>query len=103
MDDTTVITALISALVGGGLWKVIEQKFKLSRSMVQIDHETEAVLRDNLIQRVDRLEDLLMKASDDKSSMRHQIQELTIQVTELKLEIKYLRDENKKLREAKLV
>lgn len=103
MDELTILTALISAVLGGGLWKFLEKKLKLNKDLAQIDYETEAILRDNLITRVDRLETLLMDASEEKKAMRDQIQELTVQVTELKIEIKYLRSENKKLREQNIV
>lgn len=103
MEPNAIITALISALLGGGLWAFLGKKLSFNKSLAQLDHETEAALRDNLIQRVDRLENLLMVSSEEKEAMRAQIQELIIQVTELKMEIKYLRSENKKLREGKNV
>lgn len=103
MEPVTITTALISALLGGGLWSFLGKKLNFSKSLAQLDHETEAKLRDNLIQRVDRLEGLLMASSEEKESMRDKLQELIIQVTELKVEIKYLRSENKKLKESKNV
>ena len=103
MEPVTIVTALISALFGGGMWNFLNKKLASNKSLAKLNHETEAALRDNVIQRVDRLENLLMNASEEKKAMREQIQELIVQVTELKMEIKYLRSENKKLREQKNV
>ena len=99
MEPYSFLAAVISIVCGGAMWKVIEKKISAGRHLKGLEHETEAVLRDNLIRRVENLEKLLVDSSEEKKAMRIQIQELTVQVTELKVEIKFLRQENKKLRE----
>ena len=81
------------------MWKYLEKKIAAGRADKRMDYETEAVLRDNLIGRVDKLEQLLIESSEEKKAMRFQIQELTVQVTELKVEIRFLREENNELRD----
>lgn len=99
MEPYSFLAAVISVIFGGAMWKFLEKKISANKHLRSIDHETEAVLRDNLIKRVENLERLLINSSEEKKAMRVQIQELTVQVAELKVEIRYLRQENKKLRE----
>jgi len=99
VDPLSFIAALVSVICGGAMWKFLEKKIAAGKAAKRIDHETEAVLRDNLIGRVDKLEKLLIESSEEKRAMRIQIQELTVQVTELKVEIRFLRKENNKLRD----
>lgn len=99
MDHWTIISSLISAVSGGALWGYLGKRLKSEEQIKKLDYQTEGVLLGNLIDRVGKLESLLVSSSEDKESMRIQISELTIQVTELKVEIKFLREENQRLRE----
>ena len=74
------------------------KRLNAEQQIKKLDYQTEGLLLDNLIERVDRLEDLLTTSSEEKEAMRIQISQLTVQVTELKIEIKFLREENKRLR-----
>jgi len=101
MDHVTIISSLTSAIFGGALWGYLGKRLKSEEKIKKLDYQTEAILRDNLIERVGKLESLLTESSEEKNAMRIQISELTIQVAELKVEIKFLREENQKLRECK--
>jgi len=101
MDHVTIISSLTSAIFGGALWGYLGKRLKSEEQIKKLDYQTEAILRDNLIERVGKLESLLTESSEEKNAMRIQISELTIQVAELKVEIKFLREENQKLRECK--
>jgi hypothetical protein len=101
MDHWTVISSLTSAVFGGALWGYLGKRLKSEEQIKRLDYQTEAILRDNLIDRVGKLEGLLIESSDEKKAMREQIRELTVQVAELKVEIKFLREENKELREGR--
>jgi hypothetical protein len=98
MDYWTVLSSLLSALFGGALWSYMGKRLNAEQQIKKLDYQTEGLLLDNLIERVDRLEDLLTTSSEEKEAMRIQIGQLTVQVTELKIEIKFLREENKRLR-----
>ena len=43
MDEPTILTALISAVLGGGIWKFLEKKLILNKALAKIDYETEDV------------------------------------------------------------
>ena len=99
MDHWTIISSVVSALFGGALWKYMSQRLNAEQQIKKLDYQTEGVLLSNLIDRVSKLEALLISSSEEKEAMRIQISELTIQVTELKVEIKFLREENQRLRD----
>jgi len=99
MDHWTIISSIISAVFGGALWNYMGKRLKAEHQIKKLDYQTEGVLLSNLIDRVSKLEALLISSSEEKEAMRVQISELTIQVTELKVEIKFLREENQRLRE----
>jgi regulator of replication initiation timing len=75
------------------------KRLNAEQQIKKLDYQTEGVLLNNLIDRVSKLESLLVSSSDEKEAMRVQISELTVQVTELKVEIKFLREENERLRD----
>ena len=77
----------------------MSQRLSAEHQIKKLDYQTEGVLLSNLIDRVSKLEALLISSSEEKEAMRVQISELTIQVTELKVEIKFLREENQRLRD----
>jgi hypothetical protein len=99
MDHWTIISSVVSALFGGALWKYMSHRLSAEHQIKKLDYQTEGVLLGNLIDRVSKLESLLINSSQEKEAMRLQINELTVQVTELKVEIKFLREENQRLRD----
>tara|TARA_B100000900_G_scaffold375510_1_gene357612 strand:+ start:32431 stop:32745 length:315 start_codon:yes stop_codon:yes gene_type:complete len=99
MDHWTIISSVVSALFGGALWNYMGKRLKAEHQIKELDYQTEGVLLSNLIDRVSKLEALLISSSEEKEAMRVQISELTVQVTELKVEIKFLREENQRLRD----
>ena len=99
MDHWTIISSVVSALFGGALWNYMGKRLKAEHQIKKLDYQTEGVLLSNLIDRVSKLEALLISSSEEKEAMRVQISELTVQVTELKVEIKFLREENQRLRD----
>jgi hypothetical protein len=99
MDHWTIISSVVSALFGGALWRYMSHRLSAEQQIKKLDYQTEGVLLSNLIDRVSKLEALLISSSEEKEAMRVQISELTVQVTELKVEIKFLREENQRLRD----
>ena len=77
----------------------MSHRLSAEHQIKKLDYQTEGVLLSNLIDRVSKLESLLINSSQEKEAMRLQMNELTVQVTELKVEIKFLREENQRLRD----
>ena len=99
MDNvTTVIVTIVTVLFSAGAWKFYETKMKL-KSEEKADEKTDQnMYRDDLRERVRKLETLLSESSDEKDAMRDQILELTAEVAELRAKVEFLEKENQRLK-----
>lgn len=87
-----VIITLITVLGSAGAWRYYEKR-------AQERKEDEDYIKDDCAKRIDRLEALLEKSSEEKDDLREKILELTKDVAELTIKVKYLEMENKRLLE----
>jgi septal ring factor EnvC (AmiA/AmiB activator) len=87
-----VIVTLITVLGSAGAWRYYEKR-------AQDKKEEEDYIKDDCARRIDRLEALLEKSSQEKDELREKILELTKDVAELTIKVKYLEMENKRLLE----
>lgn len=87
-----IIITLITVLGSAGAWRYYEKSAENKR-------EEENYIKDDCNKRIDKLEDLLEKASEEKYELRSKILELTKIVAELTIKVKYLEIENKRLLE----
>ena len=70
---TTIVVTLITVIFGAGGWKFYESRMKLKAEQ-DTDEQTEKnIYRDDLRQRVRKLESLLKESSEEKDEMRNQI------------------------------
>jgi|TARA_B100001094_G_scaffold241439_1_gene237284 septal ring factor EnvC (AmiA/AmiB activator) len=87
-----VIITLVTVLGSAGAWRYYEKR-------AQERKEDEDYIKDDCAKRIDRLEALLEKSSEEKDDLREKILELTKDVAELTIKVKYLEMENKRLLE----
>jgi len=87
-----IIITLITVLGSAGAWRYYEKRAENKR-------EEENYIKDDCNKRIDKLEDLLEKGSEEKDELRSKILELTKSVAELTIKVKYLEMENKRLLE----
>lgn len=95
---TTVVVTLITVLFSAGAWKFYEAKMKLSADNEKEEKNDKNMYRDDLKERVKRLEQLLEISSDEKDQMRLQILALTQEVSELRVKVSFLEKENERLK-----
>lgn len=95
---TTVVVTLITVLFSAGAWKFYETKMKLSADNEKEEKNDKNMYRDDLKERVKRLEQLLEISSDEKDQMRLQILALTQEVSELRVKVSFLEKENERLK-----
>ena len=91
MEQQGIIIAVITALTSGAAWKFWEQKMKTKHEMKELDRKEDFAYRDDLKQRVSRLEALLEQSNN-------QVLELTAEVHALRTEVGFLKKENDRLR-----
>jgi len=87
-----VLITLITVLGSAGAWRFYERRAEAK----QADDD---FIREDCSKRIDKLEKLLERSSEEKDEMREKILELTKDLAELSIKVKYLEMENKRLLE----
>ena len=95
---TTVIVTIVTVLFSAGAWKFYEKRIKLKTELEREDRTDQNMYRDDLRDRVRRLEQLLTDGALEKDVMRDQILSLTKEVTALHVKVEYLEKENQRLK-----
>jgi len=92
MDQQGIIIAVITALTSGAAWKFWEGKMKVKQQEKEMNRQEDFAYRDDLKDRVKRLEDLLTESNE-------KVIELTAEVHALRTEVQFLRRENDRLKD----
>lgn len=95
---STVIVTVFTVLFSAGAWKFYETRMKLKARDAQDEKNDQNMYRDDLRERVKRLEQLLQESSEEKDEMRDQILGLTKEVSELRVKVSFLEKENERLK-----
>ena len=94
MDEKTIIAAVIAIITGilsAGAFKFYEFALKQKREIAKDDQQNKAMYRDDLIDRVEKLE-------AERTANIEQIMNLMTSVTSLKIEMDYLKRDNEILK-----
>ena len=97
MDNNSIYTVLITALSVLGstsAWKYYEKK-------ALYNQKQENLMKDDCRERIEKLEILLAKSSDEKDFLRGEILKLTEKVSKLGVIVEFLEKENKELLKTK--
>jgi hypothetical protein len=89
---------MMTVLFSAGAWKFYEKKIKLKTELEREDRTDQNMYRDDLRDRVRRLEQLLTDSALEKDEMRDQILSLTKEVSALHVKVEYLEKENQRLK-----
>ena len=95
---TTVVVTIMTVLFSAGAWKFYEKRIKLKTELEREDRSDQNMYRDDLRDRVRRLEQLLTDGALEKDVMRDQILSLTKEVSALHVKVEYLEKENQRLK-----
>lgn len=87
----SIILAIITLLGSAAAWRYYDARAEERRS----DNN---FIKKDFKERIDKLELLLERSSDEKDELRNNILELTRQVSELKVKVDFLETENAKLK-----
>jgi|SRR6056300_1592300 septal ring factor EnvC (AmiA/AmiB activator) len=87
-----VFITLITVLGSAGAWRYYDRR-------AQAKQADDDFIKEDCSKRIDKLESLLEKSSDEKDEMREKILELTKDLAELSIKVKYLEMENRRLLE----
>jgi primase-polymerase (primpol)-like protein len=95
---TTVLVTIVTVLFSAGAWKFYETRVHIKAKAAQKEKDERNMYRDDLRERVNRLEELRQESLKEKDEMRNQILLLTQEVSELRVKVAYLEKENKRLK-----
>ena len=95
---TTIVVTLITVLFSAGAWRFYENRMKLKAETDMSEKKEQNLYRDDLRERVKKLEKLLEESSSEKDLMRKQILELSKEVSQLQVKISFLEKENERLK-----
>lgn len=99
MDNlTTIIITVVTVLFSAGAWNFYEKKIQLKSDKMKGDKSDQNMYRDDLRQRVKKLEQLLSDSADEKDEMRENILSLTNEVAVLRTKVTFLEKENERLK-----
>ena len=87
-----VIITLVTVLGSASAWRFYEKK-------AERKEKEDEFIKDDCAKRIDRLEQLLEKSSEEKDDLRDKILNLTRDLAELTIKVQYLEMENKRLLE----
>ena len=98
---TQVIITLVGVLGSASIWKYFEARLKANTEIKkqQSENNDTVQFRDDLKNRVQKLEELLTKSSDEKDDLRDNVLKLTAEVHSLRVEVDYLKRENQRLKD----
>ena len=94
----TVIITIVTFLFSNAAWKFYEKRMILKQRKDENSQKDGQLYRDDLRERIVKLETLLDESSKEKDKMRENIILLTTSVSRLEVEVDFLRKENEKLR-----
>jgi peptidoglycan hydrolase CwlO-like protein len=94
----TILITLITVLSSTAAWKFYERRLSLKAKKDEDSTMDGRLFRDDLRDRVVKLETLLTESSKEKDKMRENIVSLTSQVSRLEVEVEFLRKDNESLR-----
>lgn len=94
----TILITLITVLTSTAAWKFYERKLSIKAMKEKGEQRDSEMFRDDLRERVVKLETLLQESAKEKDRMRENIILLTAQVSKLEVEVEFLRKDNEMLR-----
>lgn len=88
---TTIIITAISVIFGAGGWKFYEFLIRNKREQVKEEKSEQTIYRDDLISRVEKLE-------NDKDNCTESLMDMKVSVASLTVKVEFLEKENELLK-----
>ena len=90
---TTIVITLITVLGSTAAWDFYKKKLDMKKKAESEDKEEKNLYRDDLKDRVAKLEELLMVSAEEKDTLRDKVIALTAEVATLSTKVEYLEKE----------
>ena len=90
---TTIVITLITVLGSTAAWDFYKKKLDMKKKAESEDKEEKNLYRDDLKDRVAKLEELLMASAEEKDTLRDKVIALTAEVAALSTKVEFLEKE----------
>lgn len=90
---TTILITLITVLGSTAAWDYYKKRLEVKKKAESEDKEEKNLYRDDLKDRVSKLEELLMSSAEEKDKLRDKVIALTAEVAALSTKVEYLEKE----------
>ena len=90
---TTIVITLITVLGSTAAWDFYKKKLDMKKKAESQDKEEKNLYRDDLKERVSKLEQLLTDSAAEKDTLRDKVIALTAEVAALSTKVEYLEKE----------
>jgi predicted nuclease with TOPRIM domain len=97
-DYTTLISAIVAALAGSKLWDWLQKRGELALAKEKQNDDKLAEYRDDLRERVAKLEGLIDSQQSERIALLQQIGQLNAELAAMKVKLEFLEAENSQLR-----
>lgn len=98
-DYTTLIAAIFTALAGSKLWDWLQKRGELNLAKEKLSDEKLAEYRDDLRERVAKLEGLIDSQQSERIALLQQIGQLNAELAAMKVKLEFLVNENTQLKD----
>ena len=102
MNNLAEILTILAGILGtAGIWKFAETRLKVraEQKKEEIENSDGHQYRDDLKNRVTKLEELLVSSAKEKDELRDSVLKLTAEVATLRTKVEFLERENDRLKE----
>tara|TARA_Y100000992_G_C21194507_1_gene457217 strand:+ start:593 stop:931 length:339 start_codon:yes stop_codon:yes gene_type:complete len=97
-DYTTLLGAIVAALAGSKLWDWLQKRGELQLEKEKNDDQKLVQYRDDLRERVAKLEAMLDSQTSERVTLLQQIGQLTAELSAMKVKLEFLERENTDLK-----
>jgi len=97
-DYTTLISAIVAALAGSKLWDWLQKRSEIAVEKEKTDENRLVQYRDDLRERVAKLEAMIDSQNSERVALLQQIGQLTAELSAMKVKLEFLERENSDLR-----
>lgn len=97
-EYVTLLTAIATALAGSKLWDWLQKRSELKLEKEKTDENRLVQYRDDLRERVAKLEGMLDSQNVERTNLLQQIGQLTAELSAMKVKLEFLERENSLLR-----
>lgn len=97
-EITQILLTALAVFTSAGAWQFYQNRLKLKHDERQEDKSEQTLFRDDLRERVAKLEQLLDQAAKEKEATAKKLTDVLQELAEYKVRLEFLEKENERLK-----